>query len=251
MKNRTVLKRIVLALCVLMTTVSSHTFARGGGDTGTYHTASQAINGSAYLPPPPQEGMPTFKEDISAYKEGYKLKGTPRWVQASLDSSLEMKNIAHVFSVPLGTTISPVTTPALYKLLSNIRKDVVDYATSEAKKHYQRQRPFVYFGHHTCQTPDEEVQLRHNGSYPSGHSAFGWSAALILTQLRPERATYILYRGYEFGQSRVICGAHWQSDVNAGRLVGAVEYAYLQAIPEFQTDLRKAENEIKQQQRGK
>ncbi len=26
-------------------------------------------------------------------------------------------------------------------------------------------------------------------------------------------------RGWEFGQSRVICGAHWQSDVDAGRYV--------------------------------
>ena len=39
----------------------------------------------------------------------------------------------------------------------------------------------------------------------------------------------ILQRGIAFGQSRVICGAHWQSDVDAGRLVGSAAVAKLHA----------------------
>ena len=34
-------------------------------------------------------------------------------------------------------------------------------------------------------------------------------------------------RGYMYGESRVIVGAHWQSDVDAGRLVASVAYAKL------------------------
>lgn len=45
----------------------------------------------------------------------------------------------------------------------------------------------------------------------------------------------------------MICGAHWQSDVDAGRMVGAVEYSKLQSIPQFQEDLRKATEEVNQQ----
>ena len=45
----------------------------------------------------------------------------------------------------------------------------------------------------------------------------------------------------------LICGAHWQTDVNAGRIVAAVEYSKLQTIAKFQEDLRKASEEINQQ----
>ena len=81
----------------------------------------------------------------------------------------------------------------------------------------------------------------------SGHTAYGWTLALVLAQIAPSHAEAIIKRGYEFGQSRVICGAHWQTDVNAGRIVGAVEYSKLQTIAKFQEDLRKASEEINQQ----
>ena len=45
----------------------------------------------------------------------------------------------------------------------------------------------------------------------------------------------------------MICGAHWQSDVDAGRLVGAVEYSRLLTIPKFQEDLQKATEEVQNQ----
>ncbi|HAC6544645.1 TPA_asm: non-specific acid phosphatase, partial [Salmonella enterica subsp. salamae serovar 48:d:z6] len=85
----------------------------------------------------------------------------------------------------------------------------------------------------TCR-PEDENTLRKDGSYPSGHTAYGTLLALVLSQARPERAQELARRGWEFGQSRVICGAHWQSDVDAGRYVGAVEFARLQTIPAFQ-----------------
>ena len=37
---------------------------------------------------------------------------------------------------------------------------------------YQRARPFVENGAPTC-TPEDEADLRGNGSYPSGHTAIG------------------------------------------------------------------------------
>jgi membrane-associated phospholipid phosphatase len=34
-------------------------------------------------------------------------------------------------------------------------------------------------------------------------------------------------RGFELGESRVICGYHWQSDVDAARIVGSAVVATL------------------------
>ena len=50
--------------------------------------------------------------------------------------------------------------------------------------------------------------------------------------------------GYDFGQSRVICGVHWQSDVDAGRLIGAAVVARLHADPVFRVQLDEAKREL-------
>lgn len=214
----------------------------------TYHTAAEAVNSKLYLPPPPRPGQPAFELDKAAYWDGYYIKGSQRWKQATRDADLNISNIAEIFSQPLGVTISAKTTPTLYAMLGNLLVDAKNYATDGAKKHYMRIRPFVYFGNHTCQSPSQEAHSRVSGSYPSGHTAYGWTLALVLAQIRPDRAEQIIQRGYEFGQSRVICGAHWQSDVNAGRIVGGVEYSRLQSIPAFRGALAKATEEVNYQQ---
>ena len=66
----------------------------------------------------------------------------------------------------------------------------------------------------TC-NPEQQEELSTNGSYPSGHTAIGWATALVLAEINPDRQNEILKRGFEMGQSRVICGYHFQSDVDA------------------------------------
>lgn len=213
----------------------------------TYHTAEQAVSSKDYLPPYPDKDSPEFEADKIAYLQGYQLKDTPRWQQATSDADLHTDNVAKIFSIPLGIKISPKTTPTLYKMFGDLLVDSADNATKTAKEFYKRTRPFVYFGNHPCQPQDEEARLLQNGSFPSGHTSYGWTLALVLAQISPDHAAAIIKRGYEFGQSRVICGAHWQSDVTAGRIVGAVEYAFLQTLPKFQTDLKQATAEVNYQ----
>jgi acid phosphatase (class A) len=116
-------------------------------------------------------------------------------------------------------------------------------ATHRAKNHYQRLRPFAVNKDGIC-TRDDEYVPKKNDSFPSSHASIGWAWALILTEIAPDRADAILARGYAFGQSRVICGVHWQSDVTAGRTVGAAVVARLHAEPEFRTQLEAARTEL-------
>jgi len=95
----------------------------------------------------------------------------------------------------------------------------------------------------TC-SPDYEKSMMKDGSYPSGHSAAGWAWALILSEIFPGRANAILARGRAFGQSRVICNVHWQSDVVEGRSIGAATVARLHADPLFRSDLDAARTEL-------
>ena len=82
------------------------------------------------------------------------------------------------------------------------------------------------------------------GSYPSGHASFGWAAALVLSEINPQRETEILRRGIDFGESRVVCGAHWQSDVEAGRIMGAAVVAALHSNIGFTENLNEAKKEF-------
>lgn len=43
--------------------------------------------------------------------------------------------------------------------------------------------------------------LRTNGSYPSGHTAFGWATALAFAEMWPELQDTILRRGVQFGEN--------------------------------------------------
>ncbi|MBN9493077.1 phosphatase PAP2 family protein [bacterium] len=147
-----------------------------------------------------------------------------------------------VFACTLGITISPTATPHLNMLL---RRTLVDagLATYKAKIKYNRTRPFVAANDISCYPQDEE-KLRKDGSYPSGHSAYGWAWALILAEMVPDKADAIIQRGYQFGLNRVVCGVHWQSDVNAGRVVAAAVVAQLHTNADFKAQFVAAQKEV-------
>jgi len=196
----------------------------------------------ALLPPPPDPGSPGFVSDEAASRMAEALRGTARWNRASSDAVLRFPGATQFFQCAAGIRIDPETTPVLFRLIGKTLIDV-GLSTYKAKNHYNRVRPFVQHGATTCYPPDEAM-LRKDGSYPSGHSAAGWGWALVLTELVPDRTDAILQRGRDFGQSRVICQAHWQSDVDAGRVIAAGTVARLHADPAFLADLQAAKAEI-------
>jgi hypothetical protein len=53
-----------------------------------------------------------------------------------------------------------------------------------------------------------------------------------------------LARAYQYGQGRVITGYHWQSDVEAGRLVGSAVYARLHNSEEFLKQFDRVKKEL-------
>lgn len=99
-------------------------------------------------------------------------------------------------------------------------------------------------GQPTC-SPEDEKHLSDDGSYPSGHTAIGWAWALILAEISPEQADAILARGWAFGQSRMICNVHWQSDVMMGRIMGAAAVATLHTNSEFRAAIEASKDELK------
>ena len=199
-------------------------------------------NSLALVPPPPAAGTPAFANDEAIHQAAQALRRTPREAVASGDADLAFPHVAGTFRCALGVSISQASTPRLYLLLQRTMVDA-GLATYTAKDHYHRTRPFVQHGEDTCFQRDE-ASLRNDGSYPSGHTSIGWAWALVLTEVAPDRADALLERGRAFGESRLVCNAHWQSDVLAGRTVGAAAVAMLHANADFRADVVAAREEI-------
>ena len=60
----------------------------------------------------------------------------------------------------------------------------------------------------------------------------------------PTYQNEILLRGREYGQSRVITGANWQSDVDAGQMLGGMVFANLVSDSTFRQLLSQARQEF-------
>jgi len=190
------------------------------------------------LPPPPARGSAEYRSDEDIYRRLSALVGTARWRLAAADADLKFPHAANVFACALGIDVDATRTPHLYTLL---QRTIIDagQSTYPAKLKYGTSRPFEETGDPTC-VPADERALRGNASYPSGHASLGYVWGEVLAQVLPDRAPALRARGYEFGQSRVICRVHRQSDVDAGRMVGQAVMPRLQLDPEFQADLAAA-----------
>ena len=214
----------------------------GTGILSGYLKPAQLPDSLALLPPPPAEGSAAMAADQAAFEASRAAPNVDRWGLAARDSELKFPQAASTFACALDLPIGETTTPHVNMLLRRTLADA-GLSTYRAKDHYQRQRPFVKNRVGTC-APHDEASLSKDGSYPSGHSATGWAWALVLTQVAPDRADRLLARGHAFGQSRVVCGAHWQSDVEAGRVIGAAAFARLQSDPVFLAQLDAARAEV-------
>lgn len=202
----------------------------------------QMPNAVRFLPPPPDTATAAFQYDRAQYRWGKEQRKDPvRLAIAVSDAVWSIDNICKIYSGVLGIDISRENTPAIYRMLT-LGLLTTDQAGKLPKNHYMRTRPYVFFNEPTIY-PSDEKWLRTNGSYPSGHTILGWSAALLLTEVAPDKADTILARGYMYGQSRVIAGYHWQSDVDAARLVASAAVARLHADKRFTKLIKKARKE--------
>ena len=207
-----------------------------------YLPMDDPMDSKAFVPPAPAEDSARQQLDDTVSAKTLGLRGSPRWILAQHDAHLGFPAAADTYSCTLGIPVSEQETPELYMLLRRTLADV-GLATYSAKNAYQCERPFMVNGEPTC-TPDEEEALRHDGSYPSGHTSIGWGWALILSELAPERADALLARGRTFGESRIVCNVHWYSDVVAGRMVAAAAVAKLHTNQDFLAAMTAAGEEI-------
>lgn len=216
------------------------------GTPEVYIPAEQLPHLLSIMPAPPAFNSPEFASDEVRYNWGkVQRQDSVRLAIAIADAEWnDLEVVLSRWQEAFGMPVSKATTPHIYALLVN-SITTVDPMRIEPKAFYHRQRPFERYG--DSMPSHEESFLRGEGSYPSGHSLRGWLIGLVLAQVAPERAEAILARSWDYCNSRVIVGAHWQSDVDNSRTAASVGFCVLQGCDRFRTQLLEAQREYQAQ----
>ena len=208
-----------------------------------YMDAAHTPDASLVLGPPPADGSGAKAGDVATYNATRKLQGTARWDLAARDADYGPTPMLKDYSCALGVALDRKDAPVLYRMLDRLTADAGGIERA-AKDVYKRPRPFVDLGGQICVDKAGEDSLRKSYSYPSGHSTYSWTAALALEQIAPDRAAELMARARSYGESRIVCGVHYQSDVQAGRATASLLFSALQDNPTFRADLVRARAEL-------
>jgi acid phosphatase (class A) len=206
-----------------------------------YLRPEQRPDHTVYLPPPPAPESVLGTADIAVYRATRALEGSARWQLAAHDADIAQPDLFADFKCSLGVDLGAVQAPAATRLLTRASADLFPLIGA-SKEYYKRPRPYLVENAPLCIVPSEE--LTRGGAYPSGHAAAGWLYALLLADIAPDHTSAILGRGRAFGESRVVCGVHYLSDIEGGRTLATALVAALNGSAEFAADLTAARSEL-------
>ena len=222
---------------------------------GASHAGDKAYGGyltpgefdlTSVLEPAPRRGDPRYDADRKIFRETRRMAGSPRWALATNDADMSPAALLRDFSCAVGVELTPENAP---RLVAVVRRAGIDTAQQSriAKEAFRRARPFTIDKGAICQPQSElydRKAQRMSYDYPSGHTTWGWTWALVLSSLAPDRAQQILERGRAYGDSRFVCGAHNESAVEAGMLSATATMTLVASKSDYQRDLAAARAEL-------
>lgn len=130
--------------------------------------------------------------------------------------------------------------PRVEQLAERVEDDVRIYVRA-AKVHFRRLRP------HEIEPRLEPCieNVKGDLSYPSGHAAYGWAMYFLLREMVPERKQELEARAREYAHQRMVCGVHFASDLEAGRLAAGRVIDAMVQVPRFREEFRAAAQEMR------
>jgi len=198
--------------------------------------ASGDLEPALILPPPPKDDDPAAVEGRAELHRIAAARTPERLAQAKQDDEIED---IRAIAAPLGPAFSLERYPATAKLFADLRNED-SVAAKQAKAYFKRERPFFF---------DKALDVCDDGhdkqnSYPSGHATMAWSASAVLADLMPGNAQVILAHTTDYVESRLVCGVHYRSDLEAGHVLATALVAKLMSKPQFQAEVAAARAEL-------
>ena len=202
---------------------------------GIIYPKSSAPNGYKFYPIPIDTiGVSMFLADVYKYYEAQQLRDSSILDQLRLDRLYTVNDMVNRQVPGFGFNPSTTESPFLRNLLVE-SFDIFAYAANY-KPSVKRVRPCRRFREKTYGVESSLASEFMPGgkseyAFPSSHASASWGIALLLTCVNPWHADTIISRGLAHSQSRVIGGVHWQSDVDAGKILSTANYARMFAYP--------------------
>jgi len=206
-----------------------------GWADGTTYLSRERVNLTALLAPPPAVGSRQQQQEITLLLKLQRERTPDQVAFAQADTARSVFRFQDI----LGVDFTAERLPLLAALFTKVRHNA-DHLLKPAKEHWNRPRPFVSdLNIHPC------VERPDSASYPSAHSTFGTLASILLAEMVPEKRTQLHDRAELYRLNREIGGAHYPSDVLAGRITGTVIAAFLLQQPAFEAEFIKAKAELR------
>ena len=183
--------------------------------------------------PPANESAQT-KAELAELHRIQAVRTKAQFEKAKTDGEDETVFLFHtVFGDSFTAEKLPVTA-AFFKKVGN---DEGIHATI-AKNEWKRPRPFRV---------DSTIKPCGPGkspAYPSGHATRGYLLGVVLGATVPEKRDAILDRSADYAHSRLLCGVHYRSDVEAGKLVGTALASVMLTLPQVRQEMEAVRAEL-------
>lgn len=197
------------------------------------------LDPSRILPPPPKDGTDLQKADLAEVQRVYKTRTPERHATAEWDDKHETSEL---FFSTLGPQFDLKKLPATAKMLAVVENEQ-SVTANMAKRYFLRNRPWAIDP--SIVACDYKPNAAPLTSYPSGHATLSYSVGYVLADLMPEKAQPILARANEYAYSRLVCGAHYASDIEASHVLATTLVVKMMQNPEFAAEVAASRAELK------
>jgi acid phosphatase (class A) len=205
------------------------------------------IDPSRLLPPPPADGSELQKKELAEAEHLVANRTADRYARAVWDNEHEDPT---AFADVLGPDFDLKKLPATANLFAEVQNEQ-SVAASMAKVYFHRKFPVAAamadesYRKWSCDTDVKKPGDRPLRSYPSGHATMGYTFAIVLAELMPEKAQAILARAADYAYSREVCGDHYHSDVEASHALGTAVGILLLNNTALKPDIAAAKAELR------
>lgn len=194
------------------------------------------INLLSILPPPPESGSPEMQRELAEVLS-IQVTRTPEQVDRAAADVEE--NVWRFADAVNNANFTPQRLPKVDAFFRRVFRSE-GHATDPVKKFYSRPRPFQY-----SDLVKPAIKLSLSGAYPSGHTTSSTLAAIVLSNMLPEKRRAIMSRAWEYAWNRVVGGMHYRSDIEAGHIAGAAIYENIKDHADFKAEFAEAKAELR------